>query len=329
MEAETSLLGHEEVSTPRRRVDDGAGPTRRACASLRKALRFVNVRRRLRDPTHRQLFDLFLVIVAYLTVGTVFYYSFDEHFSWVYSFFYSTNVGLGVGFGNLSIRSVGTKWFTVFYMLTGSSMITGTFGIFFRAAMRSDLSTRHHMSKVLLAGLFYLAAVGFGLVIASEFQDFGNIVDALVFVVSNYTTAGLINPQHEFCSLLFTTISLLIGVPANYLFMAQIARKIFAEYEVTDIDSSSSSDEDEGVDENRFAYAVQGKPLPRQTNSSSDRIKKKNRTSSLASSSSVAGEEEHSPLRNYRLYLEDQLLKSGSVSPGQLEEIRTSFLGRG
>lgn len=185
----------------------------------RSFLELLAFRQRLRK-TGRQFFDLALIWVFYFGGGTIFFKLADSDFSWTYAFFYATNVGLGVGYGNLHVRDIFQKWFTVFFMIAGTSVVIGSMSVFF-----DNLVKR----RLVAAGLLYLLAIVYGIILAFEFENSHELVDALLFTVGNYTTAGLIVPRNA--GLLWTTLSLLIGVPANFLFFGQVAHHVLRAYE--------------------------------------------------------------------------------------------------
>ena len=42
------------------------------------------------------------------------------------AFFYAVNVGLGVGYGELVVHGNGSKWFTIFFVMAGASLIAAS-----------------------------------------------------------------------------------------------------------------------------------------------------------------------------------------------------------
>lgn len=89
--------------------------------------------------------------------------------------------------------------------------------------------TLHHSTiKLIILFALYVALIFFGVYIGFEFEGFTTWADALLFSVTNYTTAGLITPRDERNSLVYTTISLLIGIPINALFWGEISAIYFA-----------------------------------------------------------------------------------------------------
>lgn len=122
------------------------------------------------------------------------------------------------------VRTNFTKLVTVVYLLIGSSVIMSALGMVVTTlAARANRSL--HVSDVVLSFVVYCGALGFGLWAAS-FQNFNSFADMLLFTVGNFTTAGLITPRDSFSSLFWTSCSLLVGVPANFVFMGTLANAI-------------------------------------------------------------------------------------------------------
>lgn len=198
-------------------------------------------------------FDLSLLVVSYFTVGTVFYGVCDEDFTPLYALFYATNVGLGIGYGDLNIRDGVTKWFTVFYLFAGSTVVVGSYSYLLKkirdrfvlqksGGSSSDLST---------AAFMWLVAVLIGVLIAFKTQKYCNLIDALLFTVGNYTATGILKPKESHASLLWTTVSVFAGVPINALFMGEISATFLRRYEH---DARSAGDETRGLSERDRRY---------------------------------------------------------------------------
>ena len=145
-----------------------------------------------------------------------------------YAFFYATNVGLGVGYGNYHIRDIFTKWFTVFYIVAGSSLVVGSLSVFFNHIFYRIGRTANAGADTVfkMACYMYVSMVVVGVIIGFKFEGYNSFVDALLFAVGNYTTAGLIEPHDSSSSLLWTTLSLFFGIPANFIVMGQIASRV-------------------------------------------------------------------------------------------------------
>lgn len=73
----------------------------------------------IRSRTYRYAAVWALVLIALAT--TV--YKYAEDWSWVDAFYFSTVAVTTVGFGDLSPTTDGTKLFTVFYVVTGISLV--------------------------------------------------------------------------------------------------------------------------------------------------------------------------------------------------------------
>ena len=76
------------------------------------------------DETTRERMDRYLALAAMtlLAVGTVVYHLIED-WSWVDSFYFSVIAVTTVGFGDLSPDTDGAKLFTVFYVITGITII--------------------------------------------------------------------------------------------------------------------------------------------------------------------------------------------------------------
>jgi len=229
-------------------------------SDLAQIPKLVQYREDLHARTERPIFDLCILIVCYFGVGTTFYAVCDEDFTLMsrrtaaslrsvistgvcplhpphpshcsYAFFYATNVGLGVGYGNYHIRDIFTKWFTVFYIVAGSSLVVGSLSVFFNHIFyRIGRTTNAGADTVFkMACYMYVSMVVVGVIIGFKFEGYNSFVDALLFAVGNYTTAGLIEPHDSSSSLLWTTLSLFFGIPANFIVMGQIASRVLRNF---------------------------------------------------------------------------------------------------
>lgn len=201
-------------------------------SDLAQIPKLVQYREDLHARTERPIFYLCILIVCYFGVGTTFYAVCDEDFTLIYAFFYATNVGLGVGYGNYHIRDIFTKWFTVFYIVAGSSLVVGSLSVFFNHIFyRIGRTTNAGADTVFkMACYMYVSMVVVGVIIGFKFEGYNSFVDALLFAVGNYTTAGLIEPHDSSSSLLWTTLSLFFGIPANFIVMGQIASRVLRNF---------------------------------------------------------------------------------------------------
>ena len=83
-----------------------------------------------------------LLLVVIGTVG----YRIIEDWSWVDSLYFSVVAVTTVGFGDLTPSSDGSKLFTVFYILTGITLVTSYLNVRFkRKAQRRE--GRHHSGR--------------------------------------------------------------------------------------------------------------------------------------------------------------------------------------
>ena len=226
--------------------------------------KLIQYREDLNARTERPIFDLFILVVCYFGTGTTFYALCDEDFtpmsrgrvrvarlpfrarrrsppsaprslhprSRSYAFFYATNVGLGVGYGNYHIRDIFTKWFTVFYIMAGSSLVIGSLSVFFNHVFHRIGKRTNAGANTLfrVACYMYVFMVLVGVIIGYKFEGYNSFVDALLFAVGNYTTAGLIEPHDSSSSLLWTTLSLFFGIPLNFIVMGQVASRVLHRY---------------------------------------------------------------------------------------------------
>lgn len=203
-----------------------------------------------------------------------------------YAFFYATNVGLGVGYGNYHIRDIATKWFTVFYIVMGSSLVIGSLSVFFNHLFYRIGRTTSADTVFRIACYVYVSIVTVGVIIGFKYEGYNSFVDALLFSVGNYTTAGLIEPKDTFSSLLWTTITLFFGIPANFIVMGQIASRVLRRY-----------------------YPEDGGPIMRGSGASTDRL-----------SGSFFNKHRFSDA--YVAYLEDALLRAGTLTSDDLVNAR-------
>lgn len=169
----------------------------------------------------RRVFDLSVVVASYFVVGAIFYNLCSENWPPMYAFFYAANVGLSVGYSEQHrVHTSFAKYVTVLYLIAGSSVIVGSLGVLVDSV--AARARRRGRSELRVSFTLYASAVAFGLW-AATFQKYTSFADVLLFVVGNYTTAGLITPINTFPSLFFTTLSIILGVPANFYFMSTLA----------------------------------------------------------------------------------------------------------
>ncbi|KAJ8613547.1 hypothetical protein CTAYLR_002186 [Chrysophaeum taylorii] len=181
----------------------------------------------------RQILDMTLICGTYFFFGSLFYRLTNKEFTWRYAFFYAVNVGLGVGYGDLHIRDTFTKWFTCGYVLVGSSVVVSALTLFLQLAQQ-----RLEDDKLGVAFLFYACCLVGGVYLGFAYENAQEFVDALLFSMSNYTTAGLIVPRNNY-GMYWVTWSLLVGVPANMVLMGQVANRFLAGYDDEDDDNTT------------------------------------------------------------------------------------------
>ena len=85
-----------------------------------------------------------LVVCVWLLVGTIAYRSMDD-FLWGEAFYYAVQAGSSIGFGALSEKNDGSRLFTVFFVLFGSSVIGGCLSYFVQAAVEKHESFIHQV----------------------------------------------------------------------------------------------------------------------------------------------------------------------------------------
>lgn len=56
----------------------------------------------------------------------------------VQALFYAVNVGLGIGYGEMSVSSAGGMMFTVVYCMMGSTFIASTGGLLLKSVMEKQ-----------------------------------------------------------------------------------------------------------------------------------------------------------------------------------------------
>jgi len=90
-----------------------------------------SVRRSLGDPEFR---GLFVLVVATLAAGTLFYWQI-EGWSLLDDFYFSSITLTTVGYGDLSPETAAGKLFTVFYLFTGIGLIVAFLNTVARTAL--------------------------------------------------------------------------------------------------------------------------------------------------------------------------------------------------
>lgn len=253
-------------------------------------------------------FDMALIFLAWMGTGILFYSYCDEGWSVDYAWFYATNVGLGVGYGYHAIKSNATKYFTVVFCMMGTSIIAGGLALFYDLLSvrlksrrlnnwRDDQPTvclplvgniSRQSYKLLLIGGFYWGMIAAGIAVGYLCQGYTDFADCLLFAVTNYTTAGLLTPKDNWGSLVFTSITLTIGIPANVVFWGELTSSYFNRF-LNEAQAQEEVDDDE--DES-------------------------------------GGDSEKAAPRTFGKFLEAELLNAGMVTQANIETLKASFLNQ-
>ena len=84
--------------------------------------------------------------------------------------------------------------------------------------------------KFYVLGLLYFTFLVYGVLVGFYTQEYTSPADALLFSITNYTTAGLLTPKDTRQSLLATTISPCFGIPLNIAFWGEATSSYFSIY---------------------------------------------------------------------------------------------------
>ena len=90
-------------------------------------------------------------ILAWILVGTLFY-TFYEGWNVGAGFYYAIQAGLSVGFGALVELDDGSRLFTIFYVLMGSSAVAGALSVFAQLALEKHESMMKEIQRALCEG---------------------------------------------------------------------------------------------------------------------------------------------------------------------------------
>ena len=96
--------------------------------------------------------DVGSVFVVWLMASTLVFYSADEDWTLNYAFFFATNVGLGVGYGEYLPTTNLTKYYTSFMCLIGTSLAMGGLVAFFEAITFRTKAASFERSQMRRAG---------------------------------------------------------------------------------------------------------------------------------------------------------------------------------
>ena len=220
-------------------VDDGGGFPE----ASRLATRVSDGLTALRDayePTTVLLFDVGLCLGLWLCAGVLIFHSFvhSGHFTWTYAFYFSVNVGLGVGSAPYRPSHFGTRLFTCAFVVTGNFLIVGGLGAYFQASadrLRRAFALARDESELfasvgsrtrLLAG-GYVAVVCVGALVARDCAEYDAFVDQVLWSVTNLTTSGLLVGKRWNRNWKATAAFLLCGVPYAMMFFGELASQSF------------------------------------------------------------------------------------------------------
>ena len=276
-------------------------------------------------PLEEICIDMGVLFTAWMLIGVAFYYFCDEHWDATYAWFFAVNVGLGVGYGKYMITENSTKYFTVVFVMVGTSLIMGGLVCFFdlltqRTKAASFTRTTYvtfcqgHVRisnedvKLLLFGLGYLVMLGVGVAIGYIWENLDTFSDALLFSVTNYTTSGLIRPRMSKGSLIATTVSLIIGIPFNALFWGDLATKYYAS-----VQAKQASEEDD------LKKTVVGEGGDDDDDQLTEDELPEGETVAAARPKGQAGPSD------YVAFLQRELVNSGLVTARHLESIKTKY----
>ena len=86
----------------------------------------------------------------------------------------------------------------------------------------------------------------YGVLVGFYTQEYTSPADALLFSITNYTTAGLLTPKDTRQSLLATTISLCFGIPLNIAFWGEATSSYFSIY-TSRAEAEDAADDEPGA----------------------------------------------------------------------------------
>ena len=265
---------------PRSRARPAASGSRRAVCvcvwrglSLARAGSLSRARRRYEqwrdalEPIEQLCTDMGLMIIVWLLCGVAFYTVCNEGWDILYSTFFAVNVGLGVGYGQKMLQYSTTKYFTCVFALVGTSLISGALALFYdllgtriktsslrlsgdQPNMRVMCFGLIHIPaneiKFYVLGLLYFTFLVYGVLVGFYTQEYTSPADALLFSITNYTTAGLLTPKDTRQSLLATTLSLCFGIPLNIAFWGEATSSYFSIY-TSRAEAEDAADDEPGA----------------------------------------------------------------------------------
>ena len=187
-------------------------------------------------------------------------YSAENGWSYSASLYYAAQAGWSVGFGALVEKSDSSRWFTVFFVLAGASMVGGAVAVLIAMVLErqsdwhhqeevnarsvdnatdddstafcSVASWRHYANEARTAAAFLLwvaAGVAFGV-----HQEKWSVGKSVYFSVTSLSTGGLlaarIDPHSDTFTNYFMAFWIMTGVPVFALGVGQLAGLLVESY---------------------------------------------------------------------------------------------------
>ena len=208
-------------------------------------------------PLFRMWMSLITIIMLWMIISIAFYHV-QEGWSLVDSFFFVSNVGMGVGYGFPVCKSWAGKIFTIFHVMIGSSFaVSGLQLIFYSFLERQRRIHRDHSHddkgicyRVLYhiqQGKYRLGIVALWFVYAYVGVAFGlnghlidtspsnsssvAVTDSVLFVITSMSTAAQFPPKQTEFALYFAGVYVLFGIPLYNVVMSIIADSYINQYQ--------------------------------------------------------------------------------------------------
>ena len=193
------------------------------------------------DPAQIVLLEIGILVVVWLTVGTVVFALNQPNFDaiadrWIYSFFFCVNAGLGVG--NVPLEP--TRWYTKLiasaFCFVGHTMVIGGAAVYF--AVQSDTV----MKKVALSPVreeqvrrqrllyhfsVFLFFVLVGVAIAFTTAQLSGWMMAFEFSVTMLTSAGLVEGVEDDSDWICQALWMLAGIPFSIAFFSELSAYVW------------------------------------------------------------------------------------------------------
>jgi len=198
-----------------------------------------------------QVPELMLSVIVWWTAGTLFYYLY-EGFALVYAFYYSINVGLGIGNCPYQPSRTWSRLYTIFHCIIGSSLIYGGVSTVFKEATErlrkkrddDDVSTASSCSeddeteeaqlgRVYIYGCIYVGCLVLGIPVAWV-CGYSNPIDIIEFTVTYMTTTGLLSFDREYSHGPIYFVSacyIALAIPIAAVFISELASEAFVHRE--------------------------------------------------------------------------------------------------